>query len=235
VCGEETALLEALEGRRPTVRVRPPFPSEHGLFGRPTVVCNVETLAALPWIVHNGGDAFAAMGTPSSRGTKLVSLGSQFARPGLYEVELGIPVREIVDRLGGGIDGELRGVLVGGPLAGILPAHLLDTPLDIDAMRAVGCDVGHGGVVAVDDRTSIVELTRHVFRFGAYESCGTCTPCRLGVARVETLLAAGDPSGREELEWLVATLAATSLCGHGTGLAAFARSVLTHFGDELLT
>jgi NADH:ubiquinone oxidoreductase subunit F (NADH-binding) len=253
VCGEETALLNALEGRRPEVRARPPYPSEHGLFGAPTVVNNVETLAAVPWIVSRGAEAYRAMGTETSPGTKVVSLSSQFRRPGLYEVELGTPVRDIVDRLGGGIaDGELRAVLVGGPLAGILPAHLLDTPLDFEAMRAAGCEVGHGGVVALDEHTSIPELVHHVFRFGAYESCGKCTPCRVGAARIEGMFAAPlaratqphSPALRAigaeawqapEHEWraTVAALAETSLCGHGTGLAAFARSVMTHYGQEV--
>jgi len=253
VCGEETALLNALEGRRPEVRTRPPYPSEHGLFGAPTVVNNVETLAAVPWIVRRGAAAYRAMGTETSPGTKVVSLSSQFRRPGLYEVELGTTVRDIVDRLGGGIaDGELRGVLVGGPLAGILPRHLLDTPLDFEAMRAVGCEVGHGGVVAIDEHTSIPELVHHVFRFGAYESCGKCTPCRVGAARIEGLFAAAlatEPSPSPDAlpalgaelsqasgrEWraTVAALAETSLCGHGTGLAAFARSAMTHYGEEV--
>ena len=237
VCGEETALLNALEDRRPDVRARPPYPSEHGLFGAPTVVNNVETLAAVPWIVEHGAGAYRAMGTATSPGTKVVSLSSQFRRPGLYEIELGTPVRDIVDGLGGGVtEGHLRGVLVGGPLAGILPAHLLDTPLAFDAMRAVGCEVGHGGVVALDGHTSIPELVHHVFRFGAYESCGKCTPCRVGAARIEALFAPGGPRGAAVVtEWraTVAALAETSLCGHGSGLAAFARSVMAHFGDEV--
>jgi NADH:ubiquinone oxidoreductase subunit F (NADH-binding) len=253
VCGEETALLNALEGRRPEVRARPPYPSEHGLFGAPTAVNNVETLAAVPWILRHGATAYRAMGTGGSPGTKVLSLSSSFRRPGLYEVELGTPVRDIVDRLGGGVaDGELRGVLVGGPLAGILPAGLLDTPLDFEAMRRVGCEVGHGGVVAIDEHTTIPELVHHVFRFGAYESCGKCTPCRVGAARIEGIFAAALPKPpgfsshalpaleaerweTSEHEWraTVAALAETSLCGHGSGLAAFARSVMAHYGDEV--
>jgi NADH:ubiquinone oxidoreductase subunit F (NADH-binding) len=237
VCGEETALLNALEGRRPEVRARPPYPSELGLFGRPTLVHNVETLAAVPWILANGAAAYAAMGTTSSRGTKVVSLNSLFRRPGLYEVELGVPVREIVERLGGGLaDGELRGVLIGGPLAGVLPARLLDTPLAFEELRTVGCEVGHGGIVAFDEHTSIPALVHHVFRFGAYESCGKCTPCRIGAARIERLFesaAGGQGTARTGARDIVGALASTSLCGHGTGLAAFARSVLDHFPDEV--
>jgi NADH:ubiquinone oxidoreductase subunit F (NADH-binding) len=240
VTGEETALLNALEGRRPGVRARPPFPVEHGLFGCPTVVNNVETLAAIAWILRHGGAAYAAKGTPTSPGTKVVALNSLFRRPGLYEVELGLPVRDVVERLGGGLaDGELAGVLIGGPLAGVLPPRLLDTPLAFEELRAVGCELGHGGVVAFDGHTSIAELAHHVFRFGAYESCGTCTPCRVGAARVEAVfraaLEAPPLAATAATEWreIVDVLAATSLCGHGTGLAAFARSLMVHYGTEL--
>jgi len=240
VCGEETALLNAIEGRRPEVRVRPPFPAERGLWGAPTLVNNVETLAAVPWIVRNGGAAHAALGRGASRGTKVVSLNSLFRRPGLYEVELGIPVREIVEDLGGGLRrGRLHGVLIGGPLAGILPPHLLDTPFTVEDLRAVGADVGHGGIVTFDELTSVAELLRHVFRFGAFESCGKCTPCRVGSPRVERLaghLVAGAVLDDDEARtWrqTVDALGSASLCGHGTGLAAFARSVAAHYPEEL--
>ncbi|HZP28222.1 MAG TPA: NADH-ubiquinone oxidoreductase-F iron-sulfur binding region domain-containing protein [Acidimicrobiia bacterium] len=239
VCGEETALLNALEGRRPDVRARPPYPTEHGLFGRPTVVDNVETLAAVPWILRRGGAAHAALGAGASRGTKAVSLNSLFRRPGVYEVELGVTVRHVVEDLGGGpADGDVTGVLIGGPLAGVLPPRLLDTPLGFQELRAVGCEVGHGGIVAFDGHTSMLELAHHVFRFGAYESCGKCTPCRVGAARIEDLLDGSraercGPSAAREWRGIVAALAATSLCGHGTGLGAFARSLETHYGKEL--
>jgi NADH:ubiquinone oxidoreductase subunit F (NADH-binding) len=236
VCGEETALLNALENRRPEVRPRPPFPAERGLFDLPTTVNNVETLATVPWIIRHGSAAYAAMGCASSQGTKVVSLSSLFRRPGLFEVELGVPVREIVERLGGGVEGQLQGVLIGGPLAGILPRSLLDVPLAFEELRAVGCDVGHGGVVAFDEHTSIAELVHHVFRFGAYESCGKCTPCRIGAARIERHFSdRAAPQATEPTSWhdIVDSLAATSLCGHGTGLAAFARSASAHFGTEL--
>ncbi len=239
VCGEETALLNALEGRRPEVRARPPYPAERGLFGQPTVVNNVETLANVPWILRHGSDAFAAMGTVGSRGTKVVSLNSLFRRPGLYEVEFGVPVGEIVERLGGGLaDGDLRGVFLGGPLAGVLPPRLFGTAFDFEALRDVGCEVGHGGVVAFDAHTSVAELVHHVFRFGAYESCGKCTPCRVGAARIEQLVAdslsgAPEPDAGRHWREIVAALGATSLCGHGTGMAAFAESVTAHFAEEL--
>jgi NADH:ubiquinone oxidoreductase subunit F (NADH-binding) len=240
VCGEETALLNALEGRRPEVRARPPYPAERGLWGCPTLVDNVETLASVAWILRHGGDAYAALGRGKSRGTKVVSLNSLFRRPGLYEVEFGIPVREIVEELGGGLDtGNPRGVLIGGPLAGILPPHLFDTQFGFEELHQVGAAVGHGGIVAFDEHTSILELAHHVFRFGAEESCGKCTPCRIGAPRIADLFAAalaGQPlAAGAEPEWrdTVDTLAATSLCGHGSGLAEFARSVLTYYPEEL--
>lgn len=241
VCGEETALLNALEGRRPEVRVRPPYPAEHGLWGAPTLVDNVETLANVAWIARNGGAAYAALGRGESRGTKVVSLNSLFRRPGLYEVEFGRPVREIVEDLGGGLAGGavLKGLLIGGPLTGILPPHLLDTPFTFEDLRRVGADVGHGGIVAFDENTSIPELVQHVFEFGAFESCGKCTPCRVGTGRIEALarrMVDGAPLGAADAdEWrnLVEALRLASLCGHGTGLAAFAESVTTHYAEEL--
>jgi NADH:ubiquinone oxidoreductase subunit F (NADH-binding) len=240
VCGEETALVNALEGRRPEVRARPPYPATHGLFGRPTLVNNVETLASVGWILRRGGKAYAAMGHGESRGTKLVSLNSLFRRPGLYEVEFGAPVRDLVENAGGGVDGAaLAGVLIGGPLAGILPPHLLDTPFAFEELEAAGAAVGHGGVVAFDEHTSILELLHHVFRFGAYESCGKCTPCRAGAADIEAITATALAAGRVDaddgarLVDIVGALGATSLCGHGIGLADFARSVLVHYREGL--
>ncbi len=192
VCGEETALLNSIEGRRPVVRTRPPYPAQAGLFGRPTLVHNVETLANLPWIVRHGGAAYAALGIGRSRGTKVVSLNSLFRRPGLYEVELGMPVRTLVEELGGGLArGRSGACSSAGRWRASLPPHLLDTPLGFEELRAIGAAVGHGGVVAFDEHTSIAELVQHVFSFGAYESCGKCTPCRLGARRVRAALRAG--------------------------------------------
>jgi NADH:ubiquinone oxidoreductase subunit F (NADH-binding) len=188
VCGEETALIRSIEGRRPHVMARPPFPTEHGLFGKPTLVNNVETLACVPWIIARGGEAYRALGFSQSRGTKVVSLNSLFVRPGLYEIEFGMPVRQILEELGGGLcDGTTRGVIIGGPLAGIIPPHLLDTPFGFEELHAIGASVGHGGIVAFDEHTSIPELVHHVFSFGAYESCGECTPCRIGSRRIEEI------------------------------------------------
>ncbi|MGB2712698.1 MAG: NADH-ubiquinone oxidoreductase-F iron-sulfur binding region domain-containing protein [Vicinamibacterales bacterium] len=240
LCGEETALLNAIEGRRPEVRARPPYPSESGLFGKPTLVNNVETLASVPWIVEHGGEAYHSLGFSTSRGTKVLSLNSLFRRPGLYEVEFGLPIRQIVDELGGGLrSGTLKGVIIGGPLAGVIPPALLDTPLGFEELHAIGASVGHGGVVAFDERTSIPELVQHVFDFGAYESCGKCTPCRLGTRRVEGIFrqiltgSGATMPDRDTWHELIHTLAMTSLCGHGTGLAEFAESIVRHYRPEL--
>ncbi|MBL3752757.1 NADH-quinone oxidoreductase subunit D [Mycobacteroides abscessus subsp. massiliense] len=229
VCGEETALLNALENRRPIPRIRPPYPVEHGLFGAPTVVNNVETLAAVAWILRNDEKVYAALGYGLSRGTKVVSLNSLFQRPGLYEVEFGIPLREIVENLGGGLsDRDLHGVMVGGPLAGVVFPDALDVPFENGPLRRLGAGVGHGGIVAFDRRTSLAELVHHVFRFGAFESCGVCTPCRVGAARIEALFASGSSrtaDGRREWLEISDALAGASLCGHGSGLADFACSI----------
>lgn len=233
VCGEESALLLSIEGRRPEVMARPPYPTERGLFGMPTITNNIETLASVPWIVEHGGEAYHALGFSRSRGTKVVSLNSMFARPGLYEVELGIPLRRIVEDIGGGLrSGALKGVIVGGPLAGIVPPHLLDTRFSFEELAAIGASVGHGGVIAFDERTAIAALVRHVFSFGAYESCGKCTPCRLGSRRIERIFSTSEPA---EGEWreIAGVLKSTSLCGHGTGLGAFAESVLRYYGEEV--
>ncbi len=242
VCGEESALLHSIEGRRPEVMARPPYPTEHGLFGQPTVTNNIETLVNVPWIATHGGDAYRALGFSQSRGTKVVSLNSLFVRPGLYEIEFGVTGRHIVEELGGGLrTGALKGVIIGGPLNGIIPPQLLDTPFGFEELSAIGAGVGHGGIIAFDEHTSMAALVQHVFSFGAYESCGKCTPCRLGSRRVEeifTRIATGNPAPKPTAaEWreIVNALRLTSLCGHGIGLGVFAESVLRHYRKELAT
>lgn len=242
VCGEETALLNSIEDIRPQVRVRPPHITEHGLFAAPTLVNNIETLCAVPWILTHGADTYARMGSATSKGTKLLSLNSLFAQPGLYEVDLGIPVREIVDNIGGGLRrGMLKGVMIGGPLAGLIPPHWLDTPLCYEALQTIGCALGHGGVIAFADDTSIAAIIAQVFRFGAIESCGKCTPCHLGSAEIARQFAPAldaatiDNAKIDSVRWhdLIEVLHATSLCGHGRGLAEFARAIERHYPREL--
>ena len=240
VCGEETSLLRSIEGNRPEVMARPPYPTESGLWGKPTLLNNVETLINIPWIVNHGGEAYAELGFSKSRGTKVLSLNSLFNRPGLYEVEFGVTVRHIIEELGGGLrgGGTLKGVIIGGPIIGMIPPHLVDTPLGFEELGAIGAGVGHGGVVAFDEHTSIPDLVEHVFSFGAYESCGKCTPCRSGSARIEDIFAnamAGDATKADlqECRDLVTALKLTSLCGHGTGLARFAESILRYYPEEI--
>lgn len=240
VCGEETALLNSMEGLPPMVRPRPPYPTQHGLFGKPTLVNNVETLANIPWILQHGGAAYHARGFSRSRGTKVLSLNSLFRRPGLYEVEFGVPIRHVLEDLGGGLrTGEIRGVIIGGPLAGILPPHLFDTPLGFEELQAVGASVGHGGLIAFDEQTSLPELIHHVFEFAAEESCGKCTPCRIGSRTVEAMfrrVLMKRPTSANDKSWMteiVSALHATSLCGLGTGLADFALSAFKYYRDEV--
>ena len=241
MCGEETAMLNAMEHQRPVARARPPYVAERGIFGQPTVVNNAETLASIPWIIRNGAAQYSAMGVPGSRGTKVVSLNSLFRRPGLCEVEFGIPLREIVADCGGGLreGSTMSGLIIGGPLAGVVPPTLLDTPFAFDELRTIGASVGHGGMVAFDQRTSIAELVKHVFAFGAYESCGKCTPCRLGSGAIEWMFtrtkdekSASDETQQRFVE-IVDALRLTSLCGFGTGLAEFAQSISRHYSQEL--
>jgi NADH:ubiquinone oxidoreductase subunit F (NADH-binding) len=236
LCGEESALLRSIEGRRPEADARPPYPTERGLFGQPTVTNNIETFATIPWIIRNGFEAYRVLGIAKSRGTKLISLNSLFKRPGLYEVEFGIPVRRIVEEIGGGLrSGTLKGVIIGGPLAGIIPPELLDTRFGFEELASIGASVGHGGIIAFDEMTSIAALVHHVFAFGANESCGKCTPCRLGARRIEEIFSHTSRSRNDDVEWheIVTALKMTSLCGHGTGLGAFAESVLRYYGEEV--
>ncbi len=233
VCGEETALLNSIEQRRPEVRPRPPQITEFGLYGQPTLVNNVETLCAVPWIITHGPAAYAAMGDADSRGTKLLSLNSLFRHPGLYEIEFGMPLRTVVDTLGGGLRrGNLLGVMVGGPLAGLVPPDLLDTPFEHTALESIGCSVGHGGIIAFSDDTRVAEIVAEVFRFGAGESCGKCTPCHLGspeLARLAREVVEGGQINRQRWQDLIAALQYTSLCGFGRGLADFALAIERHY------
>jgi formate dehydrogenase iron-sulfur subunit len=240
VCGEETSLLNALEERRPFVRARPPYPFQSGLHGRPTLVHNVETLCAVPWIVEHGADAYRSLkvGNSQTGGTKLLSLNSMFHNPGLVEMPFGMTLRTIVEDLGGGLKrGNLMGVMIGGPLAGLLPPSALDTPFTYEDLATIGGAVGHGGVIAFADDTDLASLIAEVFRFGASESCGLCVPCHLGTAELAQAfsdLADGRARiTREHWNDLIAALKQTSLCGHGGGLADFALSLERHYPEEL--
>ncbi|HSA52149.1 MAG TPA: NAD(P)H-dependent oxidoreductase subunit E [Yinghuangia sp.] len=234
VAGEETALIAGLEGDRGCARPRPPYPTEQGLWDAPTVVNNVETLAAVPWIVRRGGAAYARRGTPTETGTKLVCLSERFARPGAYEVELGTPVADIIGRLGGGLrDGAVLAALqVGGPLGGFLPPDGLDVPLTEAGLAAQGAALGHAGLVAFDDRVEPVDVLRHVWGFAAAESCGACSPCRVG-SRRGLEIAEGDALPGPEYGRLLGVLAQASLCAFGRRIPPAVRSLVRAYGDRL--
>ncbi|MFF7765072.1 NAD(P)H-dependent oxidoreductase subunit E [Streptomyces massasporeus] len=234
VAGEETALVAGLEGGRGCARPRPPYPTERGLWDAPTVVNNVETLAAVPWIVRRGGAAYARRGTPAEPGTKLVCLSERFARPGCHEVEIGTPVRRIVTELGGGLKGgaELAALQVGGPLGGFLAADALDVPLSEAGLSARGAALGHAGLVAFDRRVAPQDVLRHVWEFAAAESCGACSPCRVGSRRGLEMAFAGSPPGRE-WERLSRVLAEASLCAFGRRIPPAVRSLARVYGDRL--
>lgn len=235
VVGEETALLNSIQGLRGTVSARPPFPAERGYHGLPTVVNNVETLCNAPFIATHGAAAYHALSPGATPGTKMICLNERFVNPGVYEVSFGITIREICEDIGGGMrDGRsLKALQIGGPLAGILPASLIDTPFDFDQLAAEGCMVGHGGIVAFDDRTDMRALARHLLHFGASESCGKCFPCRIGLRRALEMVEAEGRVDRLELEELLETLEVASLCAHGGGMPAPIRSLIKHFPDEL--
>jgi NADH:ubiquinone oxidoreductase subunit F (NADH-binding)/NADH:ubiquinone oxidoreductase subunit E len=236
VVGEETALLACLQGLRGTVSARPPFPAERGVHGQPTVVNNVETLANVPFVAARGAAAYRDLSPDSeTSGSKLVCFNERFARPTVYEVPFGISVRELCEDVAGGLrgGGAIKAVQIGGPLGGILPASLLDTPFDFAPLAAVGCMVGHGSILAFDEGTQMRDVARHLLGFGADESCGKCFPCRIGLRRAHEMFASGQPVPRESFEQLLEALELGSLCAHGGGIPAPMRSLLTHFPEEL--
>ncbi|MFI5122071.1 MAG: NAD(P)H-dependent oxidoreductase subunit E, partial [Vicinamibacteria bacterium] len=233
VAGEETALIHSIEGLRGEVQARPPFPTESGLLHEPTVVNNVETLSAVPWIVAHGGASYASLGVGDSRGTKVVCLNERFRRPGAYEVELGITIGSIIDDLGGGLRDhhEPAAIQVGGPLGGFLGPDQLGTPLSFDALRDAGADLGHGSLVALDERVDRESLLRHFWRFAASESCGTCVPCRLGTRLgLEHALAADGGGTTEDLVDPLSAMEHASLCAFGRGVPAVVRSIERVYG-----
>ena len=239
ICGEETSLLESLEGRRGMVRTKPPLPALAGLFGKPTVVNNVLSFAAVPFIFAHGSAAYAALGTGRSRGTLPVQLGGNVKRGGLIELPFGISLREIVEDFGGGTASgrPVRAVQVGGPLGAYFPQRLLDTPLDYEAMAAEKGLLGHGGIVVFDDTVDLAQQARFAFEFCAHESCGKCTPCRIGAVRgtevVDRIIAGQDVERNIALvEDLCTTMADGSLCAMGGLTPVPVMSALTHFVED---
>jgi NADH:ubiquinone oxidoreductase subunit F (NADH-binding)/NADH:ubiquinone oxidoreductase subunit E len=239
VCGEETALMASIEGRRGMPRLRPPYPAQSGLWGRPTLINNVETYAAVPWIVRNGADAFARLGTSSSKGTKVFALAGKVARVGLIEVSMGISIRQIVDEVGGGIAGGLRlkAVQVGGPSGGCVPAELAGICVDYKALNDVGAMMGSGGMVALDESDCMVDIARYFLEFTQNQSCGKCTFCRIGTRRMLDILeklcsGQGRKGDVEELEHLAQIVKKSSLCGLGKTAPNPVLSTVKYFRDE---
>ncbi len=239
VCGEETALIASIEGRRGMPRLRPPFPAERGLYGHPTNVNNVETLACVPWIIRHGPEAFASLGTETSKGTKVFALAGKINRGGLIEVPMGITIREIVEDIGGGIKNgrPFKAIQIGGPSGGCIPASLADTPIDYEALARTGAIMGSGGLVVLDDRDCMVDVARFFLEFTQAESCGKCTFCRIGTKRMlEILTRICEGQGREEdletLEELAHYVKRASLCGLGQTAPNPVLTTLKYFRDE---
>ena len=237
ICGEETALIASIEGRRAEVDVRPPFPVVEGLYKKPTVVNNVESLAAVAAIFKLGSEAYKTIGNGRSLGTKLISLDGYFNNPGLYEVDLGTPISFIIDEIGGGFNDDIKALQIGGPLGGIVPVDILKTlTLDFEAFSEGGFLLGHASFVCIPKSFSAVEYAKHLFAFTAHESCGKCFPCRLGSTRGKEMLESaieGKQKFSEELIYdLLETMEVGSLCALGGGLPLAIKNLLEHCGDE---
>lgn len=238
ICGEETALINSIEGQRPEVRTRPPYPAQRGLFNKPTVVNNVETLAALQPILSRGAAAWKSLGTERSSGTKLVSLDSFFNRPGIYEVVMGTPLKTVIEDLGGGFKSPVKALQIGGPLGGVVPVGKIgELTLDFESFAQAGFLLGHASVVCIPADFPMISYIEHLFEFAAYESCGKCFPCRLGTKRGHELAsgAASEarPIDRELFDDLLTTLEKGSLCAHGGGIPLPIRNILRYFEPEL--
>ncbi len=238
ICGEETALLNSIEGQRPEVRIRPPFPTEYGLYGCPTLVNNVETLACLPFIIQEGGDQFRNIGTNGSTGTKLVCLDGYFKNPGVFEIEMGTPLNTLIDTIGQGFREPVKALHIGGPLGGVIPrGKWSDLTLDFESFEKEGFILGHASVVCIPESFPMIRYLEHLFQFTAHESCGKCFPCRLGSQRGRELLTSAIEEHQgidlELFEDLLGTMQLGSLCGLGSGLPPAVKNILKYFQDEL--
>jgi bidirectional [NiFe] hydrogenase diaphorase subunit len=239
VCGEETALIASIEGKRGQPRPRPPYPAESGLWGCPTLINNVETLANIVPILRGGADWYASIGTERSKGTKVFALTGKVRHTGLIEVPMGMTLREIVEDMGGGTpDGSpVKAVQTGGPSGGCIPASLFDTPVDYESLAAAGSIMGSGGMVVMDSSTNMVELARFYMEFCMDESCGKCIPCRVGTVQLHRLLSRihqgiASPADLDLLTQLCSLVRDTSLCGLGQSAPNPVLSTLRYFRDE---
>ena len=241
VCGEETALMTSIEGKRGEPRPRPPFPAQKGLFGKPTVLNNVETYANIPRIIMNGPQWFAAMGTEKSKGTKVFALGGKINHTGLVEVPMGTTLREIVEEIGGGIPNgkKFKAAQTGGPSGGCIPAHLIDTPIDYDNLIAIGSMMGSGGLIVMDEDNCMVDIAKFFLEFTVDESCGKCSPCRIGTKRLLEILeritkGQGEMADIDKLIELSNHIKQNSLCGLGQTAPNPVLSTLNYFRDEYI-
>ncbi len=239
VCGEETALIASVEGRRGMPRIRPPYPVQSGVFGHSTTINNVETLACVPWIVDNGAEAFAAYGTPKSKGSKVFALAGKIARGGLVEVPMGMTLREVINDVGGGVPSgkKVKAVQMGGPSGGCIPESLFETPIDYDSLNATGAIMGSGGMVVMDETTCMVDVARFFLKFTQNESCGKCTFCRIGTKRMLEILerivaGKGRPEDIDKLKDLGENIKKASLCGLGQTAPNPVLTTLRYFGEE---
>ena len=239
VCGEETALMTSIEGNRGEPRPRPPFPAEKGLFGKPTVLNNVETYANIPQIILKGAEWFASMGTEKSKGTKVFALGGKITNTGLVEIPMGTTLREVIEEIGGGIPNgkKFKAAQTGGPSGGCIPASLIDTPIDYDNLIAIGSMMGSGGLIVMDEDNCMVDIARFFLDFTVDESCGKCTPCRIGTKRMLEILdkiieGKGELEDIDKLEELATYIKSGSLCGLGQTAPNPVLSTLQYFRDE---
>jgi NADH-quinone oxidoreductase subunit F len=239
VCGEETALLASIEGQRGMPRIRPPFPAVQGVFGKPTIINNVETLSNIPWIIQHGGAAYAEIGTEDSKGTKVFALAGTISRGGLVEVPMGMSIRHLIEEIGGGSPTErpIKAVQLGGPSGGCIPESLFDTPIEYAAINATGAIMGSGGMVVMDTKSCMVDLARYFLEFTQLESCGKCTFCRVGTLRMKEILTRicdGDGSMEDitTLEELAGQITSASLCGLGQTAPNPVLTTLKYFRDE---
>ncbi len=238
VCGEETALLNSIEGLRPEVRVRPPYPAQYGLYGKPTVLSNVETFANVHWILENGGSAYANLGNGKSTGTKLVSLDSFFIQPGMYEIEMGTSLKIVFEDYGKGFKSDVKAVQIGGPLGGIVPIHKIDDlTLDFESLNEHGFLLGHASVVSIPTDFPTIQFLEHLLEFTADESCGKCYPCRIGSHRGYEMLKKAQHEDykidRQLFDDLIETLEIGSLCALGGGIPLPIKNALEYFDEEL--
>ena len=239
VCGEETALMASIEGRRGMPRLRPPYPAQKGLWEKPTLINNVETYASVPWILRNGAGAFAKLGTSKSKGTKVFALAGKVARGGLIEVPMGISIKQIVEGIGGGVAGdkEFKAVQIGGPSGGCVPAEVSDIAVDYESLTEAGAIMGSGGLVVLDNSDCMVDIARYFLEFTQNQSCGKCTFCRVGTRRMLDILerfceGQGKSGDIQELEELAVMVKKGSLCGLGKTAPNPVLSTIKYFRDE---